>query len=276
MEFQYQRTYRGPVRMVVLDWAGTTMDYGCYAPAVVFIEVFKRKGVEISMEQARLPMGLHKREHIKAISQQPAVAEKWQRVHGKPVKVEDIDAMFAEFQPLQMQCLAEYADLIPGTLETVAELRKQGILIGSTTGYFTEAMELIKQEAARRGYEPDSSVCATQVRAGRPEPWMVLQNMFNMGIYPPEAVVKVDDTKPGIEEGLNAGTWAVGLAKTGNEMGLNLAEINRLPAEQLAARLKKARAELARVGAHYVVDSIADLPAVVEDINSRLARGEKP
>ena len=143
MELQYQRTYRGAVKMVVLDWAGTTMDYGCYAPAVVFIEVFKRHGVEISMEQARLPMGLHKREHIKAISQQPAVAEKWQQVHGKPVEVKDIDAMFALFQPLQMQCLADYADLIPGTLETVAALRQQGILIGSTTGYFTEAMELL-------------------------------------------------------------------------------------------------------------------------------------
>ena len=276
MEYQYQRSYRGPVKMVVLDWAGTTMDYGCLAPAVVFIEVYKRQGVEISMEQARQPMGLHKREHIKAISQQPAVAEKWEQAHGRPVQVKDIDAMFAEFQPLQMQCLADYADLIPGTLETVAALRKQGILIGSTTGYFTEAMELLKQEAARRGYMPDSSVCATQVRAGRPEPWMLLQNMLNTGIYPPEAVVKVDDTKPGIEEGLNAGTWAVGLAKTGNEVGLNQADVNALPVEQLAGRLNKARQELARVGAHYVVDSIAELPAVVEEINRRLGSGEKP
>ena len=276
MEFQYRRSYRGPVKMVVLDWAGTTMDYGCLAPAVVFIEVYKRQGVDISMEQARQPMGLHKREHIKAISQQPAVAEKWEQAHGRAVQVKDIDAMFAEFQPLQMQCLGDYADLIPGTLETVAALHKQGILIGSTTGYFTEAMELLKQEAARRGYVPDSSVCATQVRAGRPEPWMVLQNMLNTGVYPPEAVVKVDDTKPGIEEGLNAGTWAVGLAKTGNEVGLSLAEVNALPAEQLAGRLNKARQELARVGAHYVVDSIAELPAVVEDINRRLRSGEKP
>jgi phosphonoacetaldehyde hydrolase len=276
MDFQYQRSYRGKVKMVVLDWAGTTMDYGCLAPAVVFVEVYKRQGLTISMDQARQPMGLHKREHIKAISQQSAVAEQWEQVHGRPVQVKDIDAMFAEFQPLQMQCLADYAELVPGTIDAVAVLRKQGILIGSTTGYFTEAMELLKQEAARRGYEPDSSVCATQVRAGRPEPWMVLQNMLNTGVYPPEAVVKVDDTKPGIEEGLNAGTWTVGLAKTGNEVGLSLEEVNALGAEQLAGLLMKARQELARVGAHYVVDSIADLPEVVEDINRRLSRGEKP
>ena len=228
MDFVYRRSYRGPVKLVILDWAGTTMDYGCYAPAVVFVQVYQRRGVEITMEQARRPMGLHKRDHIKAISQQEEVAALWQEVHGRPITEQDIDEMFADFQPLQLQCLADYADLIPGTLETVAALRERGIRIGSSTGYFTEAMDLLKEEAARRGYVPDSSVCATQVPAGRPQPWMVMQNMMNTRIYPPEAVVKIDDTKPGIGEGLNAGTWTIGLAKTGNEVGLNLEEINAL------------------------------------------------
>jgi phosphonoacetaldehyde hydrolase len=276
MEFVYRRSYRGPVKLVILDWAGTTMDYGCYAPAVVFVEVYKRHGVEISLEQARRPMGLHKREHIKAISQIDEVAEAWKKAHGRPVTEQDVDAMFIDFQPLQLACLADYADLIPGTLETVAALRERGITIGSTTGYFTEAMELLKEEAARRGYVPDSSVCATQVPAGRPHPWMVLQNMFNTGIYPPEAVVKVGDTKPDIGEGLNAGVWTVGLAKTGNEMGLNREEIEALDAETRERKLAQAREGLARSGAHYVVDTIADLLPVVDDVDTRLARGERP
>jgi phosphonoacetaldehyde hydrolase len=251
MEFVYRRSYRGPVKLVILDWAGTTMDYGCYAPAVVFVEVYRLRGVEITMEQARRP-------------------------HGRPITDQDVDAMFADFQPLQLQCLADYADLIPGTLETVAALRERGILIGSSTGYFTEAMELLKEEAARRGYIPDSSVCATQVPAGRPQPWMVLQNMLNTGIYPPEAVVKVDDTKPGIGEGLNAGTWTIGLAKTGNEVGLNLEEVEALPPGVLERKLVIARDGLAKSGAHYVVDGIADILSVVDDINARLARGDRP
>lgn len=276
MEFVYRRSYRGPVKLVILDWAGTTMDYGCYAPAVVFVEVYKRHGVEVSMEQARRPMGLHKREHIKAISQIDEVAEAWKKAHGRPVTEQDVDAMFIDFQPLQLACLADYADLIPGTLETVAALRERGITIGSTTGYFTEAMELLKEEAARRGYVPDSSVCATQVPAGRPHPWMVLQNMVNTGIYPPEAVVKVGDTKPDIGEGLNAGVWTVGLAQTGNEMGLNREEIEALDAETRERKLAQAREGLARSGAHYVVDTIADLLPVVDDVDTRLARGERP
>jgi phosphonoacetaldehyde hydrolase len=252
------------------------MDYGCYAPAVVFIEVYKRQGVEITMEQARRPMGLHKRDHIKAISQLEEVAQAWKQVHGRPVTEQDVDDMFADFQPLQLQCLADYAEIIPGTLETVAALREPGILIGSSTGYFTEAMELLLEEAAKRGYKPDSSVCATQVPAGRPQPWMVMQNMFNTGVYPPEAVVKVDDTKPGIGEGLNAGTWAIGLAKTGNEVGLNLEEINALAPELLARKLTSAREGLAKSGAHYVVDGISDILPIIDDINARLARGERP
>ena len=29
-------------------------------------------------------------------------------------------------------------------------------------------------------------------------------------------------------------------------------------------------------GAHYVVDTLADLPEVIADINARLAKGERP
>ncbi|HSB70880.1 MAG TPA: phosphonoacetaldehyde hydrolase [Candidatus Methylomirabilis sp.] len=276
MEFVFRRSYRGPVKLVILDWAGTTMDYGCYAPAVVFQEVYRRRGVEISMEQARRPMGLHKREHIRALSRMDEVAGAWMTAHGRSVTDQDVEEMFRDFQPLQLQCLAGYADLIPGTLETVAALRARGVRIGSTTGYFTEAMELLKAEAARRGYVPESSVCATQVPAGRPHPWMVMQNMLNTGVYPAEAVVKIGDTKPDIGEGLNAGVWTIGVAKTGNEMGLNLEEIKALDEASLARRLDRAREALAMSGAHYVVDGISDVLPVLEEINARLARGERP
>ena len=57
MTFTYHRSYRGPIRSVILDWAGTTMDYGCMAPAVVFVEVYKRQQVPISMEEARASAG---------------------------------------------------------------------------------------------------------------------------------------------------------------------------------------------------------------------------
>ena len=277
MEYTYHREYRGPIKLVIFDWAGTTIDYGCYAPAVVFVEVFKRRGVEISMAQARIPMGLKKIDHIRAISQQDEVAELWRKAHDRECTEEDVRDMFEkDFVPLQIGCIGEYTKLIPGTIEAVNELRSKGIKIGSTTGYFTEAMEICYREAGKQGYVPDSNACASDVPAGRPEPWMVLSNMQQLRIFPPEAVTKVDDTKPGIEEGLNAGVWTIGLSKTGNEVGLNEEELAALPKEIVRRKVAKAEEGLRKTGAHYVVESISDVPEVVLKIEERLSRGERP
>ena len=276
MDFVYRRNYRGKLKAIILDWAGTTMDYGCYAPAVVFVEVYKRKGVPISMEEARVPMGAHKKVHIRKISQLGSVSERWEEIHGRKPNEDDVDEMFADFVPLQLACLADYSDLIPGTLEAITRFRERGLKIGSTTGYLPEMMVMLKEEASQRGYVPDSSVCAGDVPAGRPEPWMCLENAKNLGVYPMESIVKVDDTLPGIDEGLNAGMWTIGLAKTGNEIGLNQEEIEALTADELQVKLEDAYQRMWHVGAHYVVDGIWDVPIVLDLIDERLSRGERP
>ena len=276
MDFVFQRTYRGPLKAVLLDWAGTTMDYGCFAPAVVFMEVYKRKGVEISIEEARAPMGAHKKVHIRTISRDDGVAQRWEQVHGREPNECDVEEMFRDFVPLQLACLADYADLIPGTLEAVAEMRRRGLKIGSTTGYTREMMDVLQTEAKRRGYEPDSTVCATQVPAGRPHPYMCLQNAILLQTYPMEAMVKIGDTLPDIEEGFNAGMWTIGLAKTGNELGLTEERIAALDPDVLQAKLARAYQRMQHSGAHYVVDGISDVMPVLDDINARLQRGERP
>ena len=276
MSFVYNRRYTGRLKAVLLDWAGTTMDYGCYAPAVVFIEVFKRNRVPVSIEEARLPMGAHKKVHIRQITQIDRVAKAWEATHGARPTEKDVEAMFEDFIPLQLECLADYSDLIPGTIEAVDAFRERDLKIGSTTGFTGEMMEILIHEAKMRGYEPDSTVCATDVPAGRPEPWMCVQNAMNLGVYPMESIVKIGDTLPDIEEGLNAGMWTIGLAKTGNEIGLNEAEITELPSGVLLRKLERARARMYQTGAHYVVDSIADVLPLLDEIEKRLAREEKP
>jgi len=276
MEFTFKRIYRGPLKAVLLDWAGTTMDYGCYAPAVVFVDVFKRKGVEISMEEAREPMGAHKQVHIRQITKNENVSQRWQKKHGRKPNENDVNELFRDFIPLQLDCLARYADLIPGTLETVATMRARGLKIGSTTGYTEEMMDLLQSEAKRRGYVPDATVCATQVPAGRPHPFMCLQNAILLQTYPLESFVKIGDTLPDIEEGLNAGMWTIGLARTGNEMGLTEQEISELDPEIRQARLARAYKRMHQTGAHFVVDSITDVLPALDEINKRLASGERP
>lgn len=276
MTFAYRRSYRGPIEAVILDWAGTTMDFGCMAPAVVFVEVFKRKQVPITMEEARAPMGAHKRVHIQRITELEAVRRRWQEQHGRAPTDDDVGAMFADFVPLQLKCLSTYSKLIPGTLEVVRELRARHFKIGSTTGYLTEMMAINRADGSKQGYEPDSTVCASDVPAGRPFPYMCLQNAINLQVTTVEACVKVDDTVPGVEEGLAAGMWSVGLAISGNEVGLPLEEWEALPKPQQELRRAHAYRRMQQAGAHYVVDTIADLVPCLDDIQARLRRGEKP
>ena len=276
MTFTYQRRYRGKIQAVLLDWAGTTMDFGCMAPAVVFVEVFKRQGVPITMEEARAPMGAHKRVHIQKITEQDAVRKRWQAKHGRLPTDADVSAMFKDFVPLQLKCLSDYSKLIPGTLDIIRTLRRRGYKIGSTTGYMTEMMAINLRDAKKQGYEPDSTVCASEVPAGRPYPYMCLQNVINLGVSPVEACVKIDDTRPGIEEGLNAGMWTIGLAISGNEIGMSLKDWKKVPKAEQQRLADGAYTRMVQCGAHYVVDTIADILPCLDDIERRLAAGERP
>ena len=274
MNFSYRRNYRGTIETMLLDWAGTTMDFGCMAPAVVFMEVFKRKQVPISIAEARAPMGAHKRVHIQRISELDSVRKRWQETHGRAPNDDDVSAMFAEFVPLQLECLSTYSALIPGTLEAIAAMRKRGIKIGSTTGYLTEMMQINQADAKRQGYEPDVTVCASDVPAGRPYPHMCLLNAIKLGVSTVQACVKIDDTVPGVEEGLNAGMWTIGLAVSGNEVGLMLDEWQALPAAEKKAKRERAYLRMQQCGAHYTVDTIADIMPCIDDIQARIRRGE--
>jgi phosphonoacetaldehyde hydrolase len=271
-----ERPYRGPLTAVIFDWAGTTVDYGSRAPAGVFIEVFRRAGLPLTVEQARGPMGMHKRDHIAALLSLPEIAALWKEQHGRVSSDADVQSMYEQLIPLQLACLRDYCDIIAGTLEAAAECRRRGMKIGSTTGYNREMLDIVLAEAKRGGYEPDCAVSADEVPAGRPHPYMALLAAIRLERYPMESIVKAGDTVPDIEEGLNAGMWTVAVAKTGNEIGLSVAEASALPPRELQARCDAARRRLTNAGAHYVIDSVGDLPPVLDQIEARLSRGERP
>ncbi len=221
-------------------------------------------------------MGMHKRDHLRAIAQMPSVARSWQGVYGKPPGEAEIDAMYDEFIPLQVEYVGRYADPIPGVVEVVARLRERGIKIGSNTGYNREMMDALTPVAAAAGYTPDCMVCSTDVPVGRPAPWMALEAARRLNVYPLSAVVKVDDTAPGIEEGLNAGMWTIAVSETGNEVGLSWEDLQALDPPQRQLRRQAATRRLASSGAHYVIDGVRELLSCLDDIDQRLARGESP
>jgi len=276
MNFISQRGYRGRIKGAILDWAGTTVDFGSFAPTAVFLKLFADRGVKIKVEHARGPMGLMKKDHLRAIAKNPDVIRAWKETHGREVSEEDIDSMFVDFVPMQMECLSEYAQVIPGVPEAVAAFRDMGLKVGSTTGYTREMMEVLVPAAQANGYSPDSWVSATDVPAGRPYPWMVYQNAIQLQVFPLEAYVKIGDTLVDIEEGLNAGMWTIGLAVTGNMLGLTEPEVKALSPQVLDARRKAITDKFFEAGAHFVADSLADCPSLLEVINVRIAHGGRP
>lgn len=264
------------VHAVILDWAGTTVDFGCMAPAAVFIEVFKRHGVDIAMAEAREPMGANKRDHIAAVAGMDRVAKAWQEANGAPCTEADVDAMYEEFIPLQIDCIAEHADVIPGTLEAMEFFRKEGIKVGTTTGYSREMMDVLEPAAAKAGYKPDATVCSSDVPQGRPAPDMMNKNAELLGLTSMRNVVKIGDTRPDILEGRNAGAWTVGTVVTGNEIGMTQDEWNAVDPQTQNEMRRAAYRRLVDVGANYVVPGMGDVPEVVEKIERRLTGGGGP
>lgn len=261
---------------VVLDWAGTTVDHGCMAPAIVFQKIFAQRGVAITAAQAREPMGRAKRDHIAAIAAMPEVAAKWEQVFGGGCTDDDVDGMYAEFLPLQKEILADHSGVIDGVAEAAAEFRRRGLSIGSSTGYTRELMAVVTPAAAAQGYAPDCVLCSEDAPAGRPAPYLLYESAMRLGVSRLWNVVKVDDTPVGITAGRNAGCWTVGVTRTGNGVGHSVAELAERSPADVAALCQRSADALNAQGAHYIVESVADLLPVLEEIDGRLAAGERP
>jgi phosphonoacetaldehyde hydrolase len=264
------------LKAIVFDWAGTMIDHGSRAPMGAFVKVLSDFQVPITIDEARRPMGLPKRDHIKALLTDPDIAARWMKAHGAAPTERDIDRVYDVFVPLNASVVTDYADLIPGILDTIAVFRARGLKIGSTTGYTREIMARLLPVAAAKGLVPDNLVCAGDLAAGRPSPLMMYRCFADLGVWPGHAVVKVDDTEPGIAEGIAAGCWTVGVTLSGNAVGLSRSELDALSDVERAGWRAKATAQLQGAGAHFAIDSVAHLPAVIDEIEQRLARGERP
>ena len=277
-EYNLARPYQGKVKGLILDWSGTTVDAYVMAPAIVFVEVFASQGVEISMQEARGPMGLRKDLHIAALTEVPEIRDRWTEVHGRAPDQSDVDRMFEDFVPAQLACLSDYAALLPGVAEVTRQLQGEGLKIGSTTGFLRPMVDILEAAAKEQGYVPDASVAGDEVVNGaRPKPFMVYRNLDLLDLHPIQAVVKVDDTVGGVGEALEAGCWGVGIARYSNYMNIDsLKQAGSLPEKEMSRRLAHTREVLATAGAHYVIDEFDELPPVIAAINERLARGEGP
>jgi phosphonoacetaldehyde hydrolase len=264
------------IKAVVFDWAGTMVDFGCRAPVEALIAAFAAEGVALSAENARREMGMAKRAHVAAILANPAVIEDWTDAKGSPPGEPDVERIYQALEPIMTEQAARFSDLIPGAAEVARSLRAQGVRIGSGTGYTRQMMAGILGRAAAQGYEPDVVVCAGDTPSGRPSPQPLWQALIQLDAWPAHLCVKVDDAEVGVQEGRYAGCWTVGVAASGNGVGLGLDELDALDASDRQARIDRAGEALREAGAHLVIDTVADLLPALAEIERRIAAGERP
>ncbi len=255
-------------KAVVFDWAGTLVDYGCFAPAEAFREAFARFDIEVTAEEARAPMGLPKRDHIAAMLAMPRVTNLWAERHGRACTAQDIDAIYEVFLPLNIAVVGAHAEPVPGAATALAELRAMGLKIGSTTGYTRDIMAALAPLAAERGIAPDTIVCSDDLKEGRPGPLGMYQCFVDLAVYPSDTMIKVDDTAPGIAEGKSAGCLSVGVALSGNHMGMTSNEVQALTREARDENRRRISDILMDAGADHVIDTVADLPALIPSIST--------
>jgi phosphonoacetaldehyde hydrolase len=250
--------------LVILDWAGTMVDFGCQAPVKALLEAFAAEGVVIDVASARRDMGKSKVDHVRGLLQIPVVAAAWRSARGHVANDSDVELLMRRLGPLMRKHAAAAATLIPGAKDTVQRLRALGFKIASSTGYTREMMAPVLELVAAEGYVPDHLVCAGETPFGRPTPLMIYKACAELGVWPLSRVVKVDDAEAGIAEGKAAGAFTIGIAATGNTVGLSLDEWKALSANERTAYLESSERVLRAAGAELVIESIADLIPALE------------
>lgn len=255
------------IEAVIFDWAGTTVDYGCFAPVQAFVEVFKQFGIEPTVDEVREPMGMLKRDHIKTMLHMDRIHNLWLEKYSREVTEEDVENMYNLFEEKLMGILECFAKPKPYVLETIARLREMGLKIGSTTGYTDEMMSVVTREAKAAGYEPDTWFSPNSVgNVGRPFPFMVFKNMEALKITDVRNVVKVGDTVSDIKEGKNAGVISVGVLEGSSEMALTEEEYEQLTESEKEACLAKVTEVFKEAGADYVIRNMNNLVELIETL----------
>ncbi|WP_437833753.1 phosphonoacetaldehyde hydrolase (plasmid) [Niallia taxi] len=262
---------------VILDWAGTAVDFGCFAPVNVFIDIFHNAGIEVTMAEAREPMGMLKIDHIRAMLSMPRIANLWKEQYGREFTEADVVQLYAEFEPALLASLSEYTTPIPEVLETVQVLRERSIKIGSTTGYTKIMMDIVVPNAKAKGYSPDHLVTPDETDSfGRPYPYMIYRNMEELKLTASWKVIKVGDTTSDIKEAINAGVWSVGVVIGSSEMGLTQEEFTALTDEEKEQSIYTTKQRFIENGADFVIETMGELPGLIERVEELMEAGRRP
>ena len=249
--------------LVVFDMAGTIVDHGCFAPILAFQRAFASRGVDLTIAQARGPMGLGKLDHIRALLALDEVRQRFGEVHGRRPEDADAHELYDAFLPLQTDHAVERAVAIEGAAEAHRVLRSAGARIAWTTGYPRVVTDPLLAPLAEQGLVPDVTLCADEVPQGRPAPDLIRGCMERLDVTDPARVVKCGDTRPDMEAARAAGVAGVGVVDTGSELGLEPEALAAMGARELGDARERVRTALHEAGATACIGAARELPALL-------------
>ena len=257
------------IECVIMDWAGTTVDFGCFAPLNAFINAFEEIAISITTEEVRIPMGMAKIEHIRQLLRMERINGEFKNIHNRDWNEEDVTKLNRSFEKYLFATLTDYTNPIPHVVDTVFSLRQKGIKIGSTTGYTRAMMDVAEPSARSKGYYTNNCVTPDGLPQGRPAPFMIYRNMIDLNVQNTDSVIKIGDTIEDIREGLNAKVWTIGVVIGSSELGLSETEVNIISKIKLNEQIADVRHKMTEAGAHYVIDTMAELPDIISHINAK-------
>tara|TARA_Y100001958_G_C21157721_1_gene492359 strand:- start:276 stop:1067 length:792 start_codon:yes stop_codon:yes gene_type:complete len=258
------------IRLAVLDLGGTIVDKFSLSPFISLKQAFKNKRINLNNHLIYKDMGMNKQEHIREILNNKYVSRNWFKLYGQYPNSSSVMSVYDEFIKYQMDEGISNIEILPETKNTIKWLGDNNISTGVTTGFSKPVMNAIKEKLINDDIHIDKYVSSTCLgRPGRPNPHMMNSIINHLSIADRKRVIKIDDTCVGIEEGKNAGALTVGVAKWSTNMKMiDYNQDKNMSKEEYVERLKNSREALRLASPDYVIDSLDELPRIINMINS--------
>ena len=235
-------------------------------PVQAFQEAFAHHGVPVTLEETRKPMGMLKRDHIRTMLRMERIARPGRRPTAARGE-EDVEAVYAQFEPKLFSILDRFSTPKPFAVETAAALREMGLKIGSTTGYTDSMMHIVAPTAARLGYAPDFWISPDGVGGrGRPDPYMIFENLKALEVPSVKNAVKVGTLSPTSGRGQRRRVVSGG-HRGQLRPGSGARQSTRpLTPEVRRDVCRRAEETFRTAGAHFVLNDLSQLPELIRMI----------
>jgi phosphonoacetaldehyde hydrolase len=272
-----QGTSEFSLNSVILGLSGTIADPYSLAPTKALRHTFAVDDVPITWEEARIPDVRYHSENIKEVLYQSQVYRRWCDIKLSPPDQSTCIRLFDRYMKILPQYLQEYNQIIPGSQHTIQLLQNSyQMRVGIVSDLDSKYMDTMNDEIQKQG------ICADAYAGNQDDtpistPFKLYKLLTQLDVCPIQSVVKVSSTVSGIQEGLQAGCWTVAVTRYCNYLGINTYNANdSLTDPDIQQKNTKAINKFVDIGAHYVIDTINDLPSVIDDINERLQDGDTP